>query len=104
MVRLMADDDTLSRKRRRRSWLIAGTPLGLTVLGVTLLSGPSPPRTIVMASGRAGGAYAARLERLGREGEPGPAAGSVDNLKRLLSEDVDVAFVQGGTYPLVEDS
>jgi TRAP transporter TAXI family solute receptor len=111
MVRLMADDDTLSRKRRRRSWLIAGTALGLTVLGVTLLSGPSPPRKIVMATGQPGGmydrhgeAYAARLGRIGLEVELRPTAGSVDNLKRLLSEDVDVAFVQGGTYPLVEDS
>jgi hypothetical protein len=31
-------------------------------------------------------------------------AGSVENLERLLRGEVDVAFVQGGTYPLVKDA
>ena len=30
-------------------------------------------------------------------------AGSVENLERLLRGEVDVAFVQGGTYPLAKD-
>jgi TRAP-type uncharacterized transport system substrate-binding protein len=29
--------------------------------------------------------------------------GSIDNLQRLLRREADVAFVQGGTYPLVKD-
>ena len=110
MVSLMADDDRPLRRRRRRSWLVAGIVLALVALGVTLVSGPAPPRKIVVATGQAGGvyarygeAYATRLERIGLKVELQRTAGSVDNLKRLLSDDVDVAFVQGGTYPLVED-
>ena len=89
---------------------MGGIALAVTAVAVTLLSSPSPPRKIVMATGQAGGmydrhgaAYATRLQRIGLKVELVKTAGSIDNLRRLLQGDVDVAFVQGGTYPLVAD-
>jgi len=67
-------------------------------------------RRIVLATGQAGGTYEAvgreYQRRLGREGlrvELRSSAGSIENLQRLLGGQADVAFVQGGTYPLVSD-
>jgi TRAP transporter TAXI family solute receptor len=50
-----------------------------------------------------GARYATRLERIGLRTEVVRSGGSIDNLQRLLRGEVDVAFVQGGTYPLVAD-
>jgi TRAP transporter TAXI family solute receptor len=67
---------------------------------------PAPPDRLVLSSGAQGGAYqlyAARyrqiLERQGIELRERPSAGSLENLKRLNDghEEVDVAFIQGGT-------
>ena len=108
----MTDDDpVLSRRRlRRRSLIIGGAVVVVTAVIVALLSGPSPPRTIRLATGQQGGVYdrfgaqyATRLERIGLRTEIRRTAGSIDNLQRLLRDEVDVAFVQGGTYALVED-
>jgi TRAP transporter TAXI family solute receptor len=67
---------------------------------------PAPPSRVVMATGRADGAYHAFAqryrERLDREGitlEIRETSGSVENI-RLLEDPgsgVDIAFVQGGT-------
>lgn len=50
-----------------------------------------------------GAQYAARLARIGLHTELVRTSGSLDNFQRLLGGQVDVAFVQGGTYPLVAD-
>lgn len=47
--------------------------------------------------------YEHRLGRLGLRVRLATSNGSVDNLRRLLDRSADVAFVQSGTYPLVED-
>jgi TRAP transporter TAXI family solute receptor len=110
--RPMADRDEgplETTKRRRRAWLIA-TVLVAVIAAVVFVSGPSPPREIRLATGQPGGmydrfglAYATRLGRIGLHTERRTSAGSLDNLQRLLRGEVDVAFVQGGTYPLVAD-
>jgi TRAP transporter TAXI family solute receptor len=71
---------------------------------------PFPPRRIVLVTGQPGGSYEAfgreykrRLAGEGLRVELQPSAGSVENLERLLRGKADVAFVQGGTYPLVPD-
>ena len=50
-----------------------------------------------------GAQYVTRLARIGLHTVVVPTSGSVDNLQRLLRGEADVAFVQGGTYPLVTD-
>lgn len=71
---------------------------------------PFPPRQIVLVTGQPDGSYEAfgreYKRRLAHEGlgvELQSSAGSVENLERLLRGKADVAFVQGGTYPLVPD-
>jgi len=71
---------------------------------------PFPPRRIVLATGQPDGAYDTfgreyqrRLAREGLRVEIRRTAGSLENLERLLRGEADVAFVQGGTYPLVAD-
>jgi TRAP transporter TAXI family solute receptor len=95
---------------RGRRWLITAIFVVATVAVGLLLSGPSPPRSITLATGQAdgmydtfGARYAARLRRVGLRTDVVRSSGSVDNLHRLLRGEVDVAFVQGGTYPLVDD-
>jgi TRAP-type uncharacterized transport system substrate-binding protein len=75
-----------------------------------VLAGSSPPRRITLATGQPrgmydtfGAQYAARLQRIGLETVVVQTHGSLDNLQRLLRSEVDVAFVQGGTYSLVAD-
>jgi len=69
---------------------------------------PAPPSHVVIATGRADGAYYAFAqryrERLAREGitlEVRETSGSVENVRLLAdpSSGVDIAFVQGGTAP-----
>jgi uncharacterized protein len=95
---------------RRRRWLIAGILIAATAVAGYSLSGPSPPRRIRLATGQPGGMYdafgaqyAARLGRIGLRTVIVPSSGSLDNLRSLRRREVDVAFVQSGTYPLVED-
>ena len=75
-----------------------------------MLTGPSPPKKIRLATGAEGGGYdsagkefQARLGKLGLEVELVNTNGAIDNMDRLLRHEVDVAFAQGGTYPFVED-
>jgi len=71
---------------------------------------PFPPRRIWLATGQPDGMYDVfgheyqrRLAREGLRVEFQRSAGSLENLERLLRGQVDVAFVQGGTYQLVPD-
>ena len=90
---------------------VVAAVLTVAVVGLSLrFVDPFPPTRIVLATGQPGGAYDAfgreYQRRLGREGlrvELRPTAGSVENLELLLRNEVDVAFVQGGTYPLAKD-
>jgi TRAP transporter TAXI family solute receptor len=85
--------------------------LALILAGISLgLLTPSPPRRIVLATGQAGGMYDAfgleYANRLGAQGlrvEVVKTGGSIENLERVIQGKADVAFVQGGTYPLVQD-
>jgi TRAP transporter TAXI family solute receptor len=95
---------------RRRRWLIAGVLIAATAVAGYLLTGSSPPRQIRLATGQPGGMYdrfgaqyVARLGHIGLRTVAVPSGGSLDNLRSLLRGEVDVAFVQGGTYPLVAD-
>lgn len=91
-------------------WAMA-VVLTVAVVGLSFrFVDPFPPTRIVLATGQPGGAYDAfgreyqrRLNREGLRVELRPTAGSVENLERLLRDEVDVAFVQGGTYPLAKD-
>lgn len=93
----------------RVSWRI-WAPIGLLVLlafaAAAWFAGPPPPKSIRLATGQPGGAYAAAGERfaaaLEKEGvrvELVPTAGSAENLSRLAATDdraVDAAIIQGG--------
>src|SRR4029450_8232726 len=99
------------RSMRDRRWLIAAGLIAVTVLVGYLVTGPSPPRRITLATGQPGGMYDAfgaqyvsRLERIGLHTDVVRTNGSLDNLQRLLRREVHVAFVQGGTYSLLPDS
>ena len=91
-------------------WAIAAV-LTVAVVGLSLrFVDPFPPTRVVLATGQPGGAYdelgreyQRRLAREGLRVDLRRTAGSVENLERLLAGEVDVAFVQGGTYPLVKD-
>ena len=66
---------------------------------------PPPPKRVTLATGLAGGAYVGFGEDLARtiHAAKGPRVvvtktqGSVENVRRLVSGDADVAFVQSGT-------
>jgi TRAP transporter TAXI family solute receptor len=93
-----------------RRWLIACVLTALTLVAAVVLTGPSPPGRIILATGQAQGVYdtvgAAYREQLGRLGlrvDVVRTNGSVDNLNRLLAREVDVAFVQGGLAATTRD-
>lgn len=96
--------------------LTVGVPLLLLVAAGFWLTAqfirPAPPDYLVLSSGPEGGgyqAYAARyklfLEKHGIELRERPSAGSLENLKRLRDskEELDVAFIQGGTVTAPDD-
>ena len=97
-------------KSRLALWAVA-VLLTVAVVGLSLrFVDPFPPARIVLATGQPGGAYddfgreyQRRLAREGLRVELRRTAGSVENLEHLLRGEVDVAFVQGGTYPLAKD-
>lgn len=103
----------LAKPRRDRRILLA---VALVLFGVALalsvwLIGTPPPRKIRLATGDPSGAFAVlgqeykkRLDRMGLQVELIATNGSIDNLHHLQSGRVDVAFVQGGTAQLLEDS
>jgi TRAP-type uncharacterized transport system substrate-binding protein len=106
----MAEFKFQERKRHTKLW-IALVVLTAATLGVSVwLTGPSPPRKIVFATGQEGGGYDTfgkeyqkRLAKMGLGVRLVNTNGSIDNLQRLLAGEADVAFAQAGTYPLVND-
>lgn len=102
----------LQRERRRRIifWLAVLTLTGTAAVVSYRLTGPPPPKKIRLATGERGGAYAsfgsqyaAILEKNGLLVELVETSGGMDNLARLRDGEVDVAFVQSGTYERIED-
>src|SRR5262245_14237212 len=99
------------KKRRTKLWIALGL-LTVVMLGVSMwLTGPSPPRQIIVATGQEGGGYdtsgkryQANLGKMGLGVKLVNTNGSIDNLQSLLAGEADVAFVQAGTYRLVEDT
>jgi len=109
----MAPQRETERMAGRGMWRIYGPFIAVAVAGflVTLfLMDPAPPKTIRFGAGAPGGAYhdyAERYQRLlaeqGVEVELVETAGSIENL-RLLEEDyIDVALVQGGLTGISEE-
>lgn len=98
------------KRRRTKLWLTL-IVLTAATIGISIwLAGPSPPKTIKLATGQPGGGYdkfgqdyKERLHKMGLEVELVNTNGSIDNLHRLIRGEVDVAFGQGGTYQVVED-
>ncbi len=105
------------KKTRWLLWLIVGLVVAGGVVGVFVatvaimtITSPPPPAKIVMATGQPGGAYddfgkkyQQRLGAMGLHVDLVNTNGSVDNLKRLVNHEVDVAFVQGGTSALIDE-
>jgi TRAP-type uncharacterized transport system substrate-binding protein len=100
----------LKNRRGTKIWM-GLVLLTLAMFGLSVwLTGPSPPRKIAFATGQEGGGYDTfghqyrdRLGKMGLAVELVNTNGSIDNLQRLVNGEVDVAFVQAGTYPLVDD-
>jgi TRAP transporter TAXI family solute receptor len=112
----------MKRKRRSlreyspRDLLIVGLPLLLLVLAgfwfASRFIQPAPPSTLVISTGGEGGAYQRFgafykdvLARYNVEVIEKPSAGSLENLARLRDpeQQIDVAFIQGGTARLQDD-
>lgn len=102
------------RERAKKSltlvWITVAILTILAIALLTVLVGPSPPKTITLASGARGGAYHEFAERyrdaLASEGitvDVLDTGGSSENLDLLSSGKADVAFVQSGTHHLVDD-
>jgi TRAP-type uncharacterized transport system substrate-binding protein len=93
-------------KKTRTWWWVALFILPVAMLGLSIwLAGPSPPRRIKMATGLEGGGYDTfgqqyrkQLGKMGLEVELVNTQGSIENLELLARGEVDVAFVQGGTF------
>ncbi|MFM2067743.1 MAG: hypothetical protein RLZZ584_2652 [Pseudomonadota bacterium] len=107
----MTSAHRMSRLRRSlltlRDLLLTAGPVGLIAVGLIVLAywwlDPTPPRSLVLATGPAQGAYAEFGQRyaraLAQHGitvELRPTKGSSDNLTLLQNGEVDAAFVQGG--------
>jgi len=84
-----------------------GSAVLLTLIGFAIawqFVNPAPPRTLVIATGQTDGAYYLFAQRYqqqlaqdGIELEIRATAGSIENLELLRNNEVDLAFVQGGT-------
>jgi TRAP transporter TAXI family solute receptor len=104
---------SLRAARRRRKWILWAAVLALSAGAVLVsfaLAEPPPPHDIRMATGAPKGGYDTfghkyqqRLRGMGLEVELVNTNGSMENLQLLLDGQVDVAFVQAGTYELVKD-
>ncbi len=102
----MPNASTSSRPRRKRWPLIAAALVTIALVVVVIFfTQPLPPRTVVMATGPAGGAYDAFSQRYrevfagyGITLELRQTNGSIDNLELLRDpgSGVSVALVQGG--------
>jgi uncharacterized protein len=97
----------------RDMWRIYGPVIAIAVAGFILalfLMDPAPPKTIRFGAGAPGGAYHAYAERYQRlleeQGvtvELVDTAGSIDNLRLLEDDFIDVALVQGGLTGVSEE-
>ena len=101
---------SLELRRRQRLWLIAGSLFLLMLLVSIWLTGPAPPRRIIMATGKADGGYAMfglkyqeKLNKMGLKVDLVNSTGSLENFELLIAGKADVAFVQSGTYQLADD-
>ena len=84
-----------------------GSAFLITLIGFVIawqFVNPAPPRTLVIATGHADGAYYLFAQRYGEllaqngiELEIRMTAGSIENLELLQNDNVSLAFVQGGT-------
>ncbi len=103
MTSELQDPDSSTRSEILRVWL----PIGLlTVIAFVLAFryvGPSPPDRVRIATGPAGGGYAAAgegfaraLREAGIQGDLVETKGSSENLELLRAGEVDIALVQGG--------
>lgn len=106
----MATTPPTERQRRRRRWLIGFALFALALMLSIWWFDPAPPRQLVLSTGEPEGIYAQLGEHyqteMGTLGLPVhsiPSHGSMENLRRLLHGEADIAFVQGGVYPLVDD-
>jgi TRAP-type uncharacterized transport system substrate-binding protein len=93
----------LSRQRVQWFVIMLALLVGAVVWLVVRFLSPTPPSKVVLSSGDVNGAYhaaaskyQATLAQHGVQLEVRPSAGSVENLARLESQEVDIAFVQGG--------
>lgn len=101
---------TLLNRNLSEWWLVS---VGVAIVAAGLLWAflalvdPAPPKTVRLAGGAPGGAYARSAERIARALEAEGVevivertSGSMDNLDRLTTDDldrrVDIALVQGG--------
>lgn len=91
------------RSKWFKRWWITLAAFSIALVAALLLVGPSCPDRIVIATGRADGAYhsnagkyAAILKCDGVELDVHESVGSLDNIQRLERGDATVAFVQGG--------
>ncbi len=91
-----------------RDLIVAAAPTLLAIAGVCALAyflvDPSPPRQVVLSTGQENSAYeqigkkyAAALAKHGVKVTLLQSAGSGENLRRLKSGAVDIAFVQSGS-------
>lgn len=104
------------REYSPRDLLVVGLPLLVLVLAgfwfASRFIQPAPPKSLVISTGSEGGAYQRYgaiykdvLARYNVELVEQPSAGSTENLARLRDpeQQVDVAFIQGGTARVQED-
>ena len=97
-----------------REMLLSSSPFALLTIGVIALAywwlDPTPPKTVVLATGPAqsayetfGRRYAQALEREGIHVELLASDGSSHNLALIRSGQADLGFVQGGTADIGAD-
>jgi TRAP transporter TAXI family solute receptor len=92
------------RHRRTVFWIACVAILAAAIWAVVRFVSPMPPRTLVMSTGIADGAYhqfGQRYQEIlkanGITLELRSSSGGIENLARLNDGSVSVAFVQGGT-------
>jgi TRAP transporter TAXI family solute receptor len=99
------------RRSRRLLWALALLfSLAALALSVWLLGSPPPNKIVLITGDPAGGfavlghAYKDRLERLGLQVELVESRGSIENLQHLQRGEADLAFVQTGVAPALDDT
>jgi len=105
--RAMKSERRHARQERRshlKLWAFSLLVTAALFLLALQLMGPAPPKHLVLAAGPRDGVYFARAReyarRLARDGiqvQVRVTAGSIENLHRLRTGEVDLGFVQGGT-------